>query len=112
MTPSWREDKRTTAERGNGGRWQRLSKQFLRQPENALCVMCEAERQTRPANVVDHVIPHKGDQALFWDLTKWQGLCRSHHSRTSRRRSVGSESDAGLGSMAIRSNDCGEARYD
>ena len=61
MTPSWRTNKRTTAERGYGGRWQRLSKQFLRQPENALCVMCEAEGQTRQAELVDHVIPHKGN---------------------------------------------------
>ena len=78
---SWRTDRRKTAERGYGGKWQRLSRQFLRQPETALCVMCDAEGQIRQAEVVDHVIPHKGDQALFWDPTNWQGLCRSHHSR-------------------------------
>lgn len=27
---------------------------------------------------VDHVIPHKGDQALFWDVDgNWQTLCAS-----------------------------------
>ena len=78
---SWRTDKRKTADRGYGGRWQRLSRQFLRQAENALCVMCQAEGQTRQAEVVDHVIPHKGDETLFWDQTNWQGLCKPHHSR-------------------------------
>ena len=78
---SWRTDKRTTAERGYGGRWQRLSKQFLRRPENVLCRMCQAEGVTRPSQVVDHIVPHRGDQPLFWDQTNWQGLCRSHHSR-------------------------------
>ena len=94
---SRRTDKRTTAERGYGGKWQRLSKQFLRQPENALCRMCLAEGTTKQAEVVDHVIPHKGDQALFWDSTNSQGLCRSHHSRDKqaeergfkRRRRIG-----------------------
>lgn len=79
---SWRTDKRTTAERGYGGKWQRLSKQFLRQPENALCRMCLAEGITAASQVVDHIIPHKGDPTLFWDqANNWQGLCRTHHSR-------------------------------
>ena len=94
---SWRTNKRTTAERGYGGRWQRLSKQFLRQSENALCVMRKAEGTTKQAEVVDHITPHKGDQTLFWDPTNWQGLCRSHHSRDKqaeergfkRRRRIG-----------------------
>jgi 5-methylcytosine-specific restriction protein A len=97
VTPSWRTDKRTTAERGYGGRWQCLSKQFLRRPENALCVMCKAEGTTKQAEVVDHVTAHKGDPTLFWDQANWQGLCRSHHSRDKqaeergfkRRRRIG-----------------------
>lgn len=55
----------TTTERGYGRRRQRLSKQFLRQQENALCVMCEVEGTTKQAEVVDHIVPHKGDQTLF-----------------------------------------------
>ena len=43
--------------------------------------MCEAEGQTKQAKVVDHVVLHNGDQALFWAPTNRQGLCRSHHSR-------------------------------
>ena len=78
---SWRTDTRTTAERGYGGRWQRLSRQFLRQPENVLCRMCAKEGRTVQAQVVDHIVPHRGDQALFWDPANWQPLCKPHHSR-------------------------------
>jgi 5-methylcytosine-specific restriction protein A len=31
--------------------------------------------------VVDHVIPHKGDRALFWDeANNWQALCARCHA--------------------------------
>lgn len=35
------------------------------------------------ATVVDHIIPHRGDQKLFWDRSNWQALCKScHDSKT------------------------------
>jgi 5-methylcytosine-specific restriction protein A len=40
------------------------------------CVSC-----SRPATVVDHLIPHRGLEAAFWDRTRWQPLCASCHSR-------------------------------
>lgn len=33
------------------------------------------------ATVVDHIIPHKGDQYLFWDRSNWQPLCKLCHDR-------------------------------
>ena len=33
----------------------------------------------RPATVVDHIIPHKGDQVLFWAEWNWQGLTKRAH---------------------------------
>ena len=34
-----------------------------------------------PSNVVDHIVPHRGDQELFWDVANnWQALCRQCHS--------------------------------
>lgn len=76
----WRSDKRKTAERGYGGRWQKARKAFLSRPENVLCRMCCEDGQVTAATVVDHIIPHEGDQALFWDETNWQPLCATHHS--------------------------------
>lgn len=32
------------------------------------------------ATVVDHIIPHRGDQKLFWDRGNWQPLCEHHHN--------------------------------
>jgi 5-methylcytosine-specific restriction protein A len=31
------------------------------------------------ATVVDHIIPHRGNQRLFWDQNNWQALCKRHH---------------------------------
>lgn len=75
--PSWRTDKRKTAERGYGYAWQKARLQFLR--ANPLCVMCKAQGRVHAAEVVDHIIPHKGDEALFWDESNWQSLCKPHH---------------------------------
>lgn len=33
------------------------------------------------ATVVDHIIPHRGDQKLFWDQRNWQSLCKQCHDR-------------------------------
>lgn len=33
----------------------------------------------RPTSVVDHIIPHRGDQDLFWSEWNWQALCKHCH---------------------------------
>ncbi|MEO6269837.1 MAG: HNH endonuclease [Lautropia sp.] len=78
--PSWRTDKRTTAERGYGTAWQKARLLFLQ--EHPLCEACQQLRPPRivPATVVDHRIPHRGDQTLFWDESLWTPLCATHHS--------------------------------
>ncbi len=47
--------------------------------------MCEAEGKATAATVVDHIVPHKGDQALFWDTDNWQSLCVHHHASVKQR---------------------------
>src|SRR4051794_27851302 len=76
--PPWRADKRKTAERGYGARWQRARAQYL--SLHPLCVMCQP--RVVLATVVDHRTPHKGDEVLFWDQTNWQALCSPHHNGT------------------------------
>ncbi|WP_430395093.1 HNH endonuclease signature motif containing protein [Enterovirga aerilata] len=51
--------------------------------------MCEQGGMVREATVVDHVVPHRGDQALFWDPSNWQPLCREHHDRDKQRQERG-----------------------
>jgi len=75
----WREDKKVgSAARGYGYKWQKAREQFLL--EHPLCVRCKAEGIVRPANVVDHATPHRGDAALFWDRKNWQSLCTNCHN--------------------------------
>ncbi len=59
-------------------RWRRGSKQFL--AENPLCRMCQEVGRTKLAQLVDHIVPHRGDPELFWDRANWQGLCSTCHS--------------------------------
>jgi 5-methylcytosine-specific restriction endonuclease McrA len=76
-TASWRNESKSSAERGYTWAWQKARKQFL--GEHPLCVMCRKEGRVTAALVVDHVIPHRGDQELFWDRANWQALCKPHH---------------------------------
>lgn len=48
-------------------RWSEAGAIFLKQLP--LCAFCQAEGTIVPATVVDHIIPHRGDQRLFWDQT-------------------------------------------
>ena len=52
---------------------------FLKQ--HPLCAFCQAEGKIVPATVVDHIIPHRGDQRLFWDQTNWESLCKECHDK-------------------------------
>ena len=81
---SWRTSDQTSAQRGYGYKWQKAREGFLR--EHPLCVMCTAEGRVTAATVVDHVIPHRGDQSLFWRRSNWQSLCASHHSGDKQRQ--------------------------
>jgi 5-methylcytosine-specific restriction endonuclease McrA len=80
---SWRKGTRSSAERGYGVHWQRARHRFLL--NHPLCVMCTANGHTTPADVVDHIQPHRGDRALFWDETNWQALCKMHHDSDKAR---------------------------
>ena len=36
-------------------------------------------------DVVDHVVPHRGDQRLFWDERNWAPACKPcHDAKTAR----------------------------
>lgn len=67
-----------TSERGYGWWWQNARLQFL--AENPICVECLKTGRTEPAAVVDHIVPHKGDERLLKDRSNWQALCKRHHN--------------------------------
>jgi len=68
----------SAAARGYDGKWAKARRGWLL--KHPFCSKCEAEGKAEPATEVDHIKPHKGDRALFWDSSNWQGLCKSHHS--------------------------------
>jgi len=79
--------------RGYTKRWDRTAKWFrLRyplcgmRPDGQVPVMsdCYLEKRDTPATQTDHVLPHRGDMGLFWDLRNWQSLCARCHGRKSR----------------------------
>ena len=69
-------------------RWRLMSiEQRTRQPT---CVMCGAN-----AEVADHIRPHKGDEALFFDPRNLQSLCKrchdSHKAMMERGKKAGKD---------------------
>lgn len=73
----------SAAARGYGGRWRQAREGYLRR--HPLCLPCSEQGRTEPATVVDHIIDHKGDRALFWDSSNWQPLCKRCHDRKTAR---------------------------
>lgn len=63
----------------NSSRWQRLRKKVL--TKHPLCVECEKKGILTPATEVDHIVPHHGSEALFWDEDNLQALCKSCHDK-------------------------------
>lgn len=40
--------------------------------------------RVEPATLVDHIKPHRGDQAKFWDRANWQSCCAWHHNEVKK----------------------------
>ena len=77
----------TAHQRGYGVQWRKARLAYLR--AHPWCVMCEQEGRLRPAKVVDHIVPHKGDYGKFWDSSNWQSLCTFHHNQKTASEDMG-----------------------
>jgi 5-methylcytosine-specific restriction enzyme A len=88
----------TAAQRGYGGEWQAAIASYKQ--ANPWCLGCWAIGVRQPVEVVDHVVPHGGDEALFWDEGNWQSACRWCHGSVKpvleRQWRAGKLSDVGL----------------
>ena len=73
----------SAAARGYDTRWRRARERSL--AENPYCAECRKVGELVGATVVDHIRPHRGNEALFRDETNWQGLCSTHHQAKSAR---------------------------
>lgn len=71
-----------------GRRWKRARLVHLR--AHPLCVFCERRGRITAATVVDHKVPHRGDERLFWDRNNWQSLCGTCHDGAKQAQDRGS----------------------
>lgn len=83
----------SSSQRGYNSRWQKARETFLRR--RPLCKMCEDEGRLTPATLVDHIVPHRGDTALFWDTDNWQPLCKPHHDKVKQAEEKRSQGRGG-----------------
>jgi 5-methylcytosine-specific restriction protein A len=56
--------------------------------EFPLCWYCEQAGRTTAADTVDHVIPHRGDEALFWDQLNLRSACPTCHNAAGHQRDL------------------------
>ncbi|MBB5227404.1 HNH endonuclease [Treponema ruminis] len=54
-------------------RWRKTRREFLR--ENPFCIKCG-----QPSEIADHIIPHRGNEDLFYDKNNLQPMCWKCHS--------------------------------
>lgn len=89
---------RSTAQKLYGTRWTKLSVHFKQ--NNPLCLGCQAVGRISQTSVTDHVIPHEGNEQLFWDEANWQPACTSHHNVVKQKlelmRAAGQACDADM----------------
>jgi 5-methylcytosine-specific restriction enzyme A len=71
----------SAASRGYGRAWQKAAAAYLRIHPIAVDWFNEHGNRPQLAQVVDHIVPHRGDMKLFWDSSNWQGLTKTDHDR-------------------------------
>jgi 5-methylcytosine-specific restriction protein A len=68
----------SSSARGYGSKWEAARKEWL--VKKPYCVRCG-----KRGDHVDHITPHRGDMAIFWDKSNWQSLCQYHHNSAKQR---------------------------
>lgn len=67
----------SAAERLYGFKWRKARRNHLE--AEPFCRACRGDGRLKPATVVDHITPHRGNLDLFWDRGNWQSLCKDCH---------------------------------
>jgi 5-methylcytosine-specific restriction protein A len=57
--------------------------------EEPECRACRLRGVLRPAEVVDHIEPHHGDRARFFERRNLQPLCKTCHDKKTYGESIG-----------------------
>jgi len=80
-------ERASSTSRGYNWRWRNYRVKFLR--EHPLCIDHQARGMVVAATVVDHIVPHRGNDELFWDASNHQALCAQCHSSAKQREEKG-----------------------
>lgn len=79
-----RDSRRGTAQqRGYDSRWEKAAAAYKR--DHPCCTGCRAVGKVEKTAVVDHILPHKGNPHLMWNVRNWQPACRFHHDVVKQR---------------------------
>lgn len=66
----------------NDKRWKgTIGLRRLKLQSDPLCWYCRQLGQIVEATVVDHIVPHNGNEELFFDWGNLRSLCKSCHDR-------------------------------
>lgn len=65
-------------------RWHKMRARQLR--DNPLCSLHLELGRSEPATIVDHKIPHHGDETLFFDEANLQSMCKPCHDKHKQRQ--------------------------
>ena len=68
-----------------------IPQQLVREP---FCRECAKAGRRTPAEVVDHIRPHRGDWDLFKDPSNFQSLCKTHHDQKTALEQLQDRRDA------------------
>lgn len=80
---SYQDARRQIAKLYKSPRWLKLKAEQLRKSPHCVCRI-HAGQQVR-ADVVDHIVKHYGDQAIFFDPTNLQSLAKGCHDSWKQR---------------------------
>ncbi len=62
-------------------RWRKVARAYLDANPVCACEVCVQLDRTLPSQVVDHIVPHRGDVTLFWSQSNWQAMSKTCHDR-------------------------------
>lgn len=62
-------------------RWRKVARAYLDANPVCVCEVCVQLDRTLPSQVVDHIVPHRGDVSLFWSQANWQAMSKACHDR-------------------------------
>lgn len=94
------QDRGTPSERLYTARWRKAAKHHLR--GHPLCAYCALEGRVGAATLVDHLYPHRGDVALFWNAHYWISACKRCHDGF--KQSLEHQGAPALNALALRLN--------